>query len=105
MNGIIELTLYKHLEIPETTLSNVIVDGLLSCNYSLAVAETIAEDVIAGRTFIDERRNLCLTKINVLDGIRRYCSRNTDIEIEMFSESANEVFNIIIDNYNNNVFV
>ena len=99
MSNIIELTVYKHLEIPETTLCNVIVDGLLSCNYSLPKAQNIAEEVLAGSMFVDKRKNLCITKILVLDAIHRFCSRNTDIEIEMFSDSANEVFNIMMDDY------
>lgn len=100
MSNIVELTVYKNLEIPETTLCNVIVDGLLSCNYSLPKAQNIAEEVLAGSVFIDERKNLCISKILILDAIHRFCSRNTDIEIEMFSDSANEVFRILIDNYN-----
>ena len=99
MSNIVELTVYKHLEIPETTLCNVIVDGLLSCNYSLPKAQNIAEDILAGNMFIDERKNLCINKKLILNAINRFCSRNTDIEIEMFSDSANEVFNILIDNY------
>lgn len=99
MNDTLELTIYKHLEVPETTIANVIVDGLLSCNYSFPVAQNIAENVLAGQFFQDDRKKLYINKILVLDAIRRYCSRNTDIEIEMFSDSANEVFSILKENY------
>lgn len=99
MKGITELTIYKHLEIPDNTIENVIIDGLLSNNYSFPVAQNIAENVTAGQFFKDDRKQLYISKILVLDAIRRYCSRNIDIEIEMFSESANEIFDILRENY------
>ena len=100
MKEVIEFTIRKSLEVPETTIFNVIVDGLLSNNYSFAVAQNIAENVLAGTMFCDQRKKLCLSRALVIDAIKRYCSRNTDIEIEMFSDSANEVFEILKDNYN-----
>lgn len=82
----------KELEIPSLTLGNIIVDGLLYYNYSFPHAQQIAESVLKGEHFSDNRKQLYISKNMLIHAIQRYCAENTDIEIEMCSDSANTIF-------------
>lgn len=88
----ININVNKHVEFPALTLGNIIVDGLLYYNYSFPQAQAIAEDVLSGGYFTDKRRNLHISKNMLIHAIQRYCAGNTDIEIELCSDSAHTIF-------------
>lgn len=91
----INVNIHKQIEFPLLTLGNIIVDGLLYYNYSLPQAQAIAEDILSGGCFTDERRNLHLSKDKLIQAVQRYCAGNTDIEIELCSDSAYTIFEYI----------
>jgi hypothetical protein len=89
------INIHKQVEFPALTLGNIIVDGLLYYNYSFPQAQAIAEDILAGGYFTDERRNIHINKNTLIHAIQRYCAGNTDIEIELCSDSAHTIFEYI----------
>ena len=92
------IVIYKQLEFPAAVISNIIVDGLLGYNYSFANAQNIAEDIMQGKTFSDKRKDISISKSAVVEAMRLYSARNTEIEIEMLSDSPEEIFKIMREN-------
>lgn len=93
------IVIYKRLELPTAVIGNIIVDGLLGYNYSFANAQNIAEEIMAGKTYYDGKKDIYINYNALKEAIKRYCASNTDIEIEMLSDSPAELFKIMRDNY------
>lgn len=91
-----KITVLKTIDFDELTLGNIIIDGFLCSDYDFATAQIACERILNGGKVHNACTGAVITKTKVIHSIQRLLTVETQNDIEIACDNANEIIKSIV---------